>query len=171
MDKPIAEHIVGEDSEEIIINSLEMNCIAADTMISQARRKLTMFTRDLDPRVFDREPIYQAVKDLATYSRFSEVRVLLVDPDRVIKEGHRLITLARRLSSYIQIRKVGSDYQYICSSFIVVDDKAYIYRSLATQYDAVVNFNEPNRARELLRQFTDVWEYSAPDPNLRVLHI
>ncbi|HEY5790081.1 MAG TPA: hypothetical protein VIX81_05610 [Gammaproteobacteria bacterium] len=171
MDKPIEERVLGEDAGEIVIASLQENCAAVDTLLGQARRKLLLFTRDLEPRVFDREEVYQAIRELATYSRYSEVRMLLFDSDRIVKDGHRLVDLARRLSSYIQIRLVPDDYKEIASSFMVVDDKGFLYRSLASQYEGVVDFSEPNRCRELTKLFGDVWEHSAPDPNLRRLHI
>ena len=171
MDKSIADYRLGEDHEELVLSSLEENVAVVDALASQARRKLILFTRDLEPRLFDREPFYQALRQLAIAHRNVEIRVLVMDSDRVVKEGHRLINLGRRLTSYIQFRKVAEDYLDTPSTFLVVDDRGYLHRNLAVQYDGTADFSNPYRAQELTRQFDEIWQHSGPDPNLRQLHI
>jgi hypothetical protein len=171
MDKPIGEHRLGEDHEALAIEGLEDNIAVVDAMASQARRTFDLFTRDLEPRLYDREPFYQALRQLATSSRNAEVRVLIMDSDRIVKQGHRLINLGRRLSTYIKFRRVAEDYREIPYSFLVADVRGYLYRSLAIEYRGEADFHNPYRAKELAREFEDIWQHSQPDPNLRQLHI
>ena len=171
MDKAIGEHRLGEDHEKLTLQGLEDNIVAVDTMASQARRTFDLFTRDLEPRLYDREPFYQALRQLAISSRNAEIRILVMDSDRVVKEGHRLINLGRRLSTYINFRKVAEDYRELPYSFLVADGRGYLYRSLAIQYEGEADFNNPYRAKELSREFEEIWQHSQPDPNLRQLHI
>ncbi len=171
MDKPIEQRRLGEDHEALTLMSLADNIAVVDAMTSQARRTLDLFTRDLEPRLYDREPFYQALRELAISSRNVEIRILLMDSDRIVKEGHRLINLGRRLSTYIKFRRVAEDYRDLPFSFLVADGRGYLYRSLAVQYGGEADFNNPYRARELGREFEEIWQHSQPDPNLRQLHI
>lgn len=171
MDRPISDYRLGEDHEELVLTTLADNIAAADALVTQARRKLRLFTRDLEPRLFDREPFYQALRQLAIAGPNVEIQVLVMDSDRVVKQGHRLINLGRRLSTYIHFRRVAEDYLDNPSSYLVVDDQGYLFRSLATQYNGVADFNNPYRALELSRHFEEIWQHSGADPNLRQLHI
>jgi hypothetical protein len=171
MDRPISDYRLGEDHEELVLTTLDENIAVADALTTQARRKLRLFTRDLEPRLYDREPFYQALRQLAISGRNVDIQILVMDSDRVVKEGHRLIDLGRRLTTYIRFRRVASDYLDNPSSYLVVDDRGFLYRSLATQYNAVADFNNPYRAQELSRHFDEIWQHSGPDPNLRQLHI
>ena len=171
MDKQIGDYRLGEDHEALPLKSLADNIAVADALASQARRTFDLFTRDLEPRLYDREPFYQALRQLAISSRNAEVRILIMDSNRIVKEGHRLINLGRRLSTYFQFRKVAEDYQDLPYSFLVADGRGYLYRSLAVQYNGEADFNNPYRSKELAREFEEIWQHSQPDPNLRQLYL
>ncbi|MDX1594718.1 MAG: hypothetical protein R3298_10730 [Gammaproteobacteria bacterium] len=171
MDKPFSAYRLGEDHEALALDSLGDNIDVVDAMASQSRRTLDLFTRDLEPRLYDREPFYQALRQLAISSRNAMIRVLIMDSDRVVKEGHKLIDLGRRLSTYVAFRKVAEDYRDLPYSFLVADVRGYLYRPLAVQYKGEADFHNPYRAKELAREFQDIWEHSSPDPNLRRLHL
>jgi len=171
MDKPIGDYQLGVDHEELILSSLDDNIAAVDALVGQARRKLQLLTRDLEPRLYDREPFYQALRQLAISNRNVEIQILVMDSDRVVKEGHRLINLGRRLSTFIQFRRVADDYQSTPSSFLIVDERGYLYRNLAIQYRGIADFNSPYRAQEYMRHFDEIWQHSSADPNLRQLHV
>jgi len=171
MDKPISEYRLGEDHEALTLAGLDDNIAVVDAMAGQARRTFDLFTRDLEPRLYDREPFYQALRQLAISSRNVEIRVLIMDSDRIVKEGHRLVDLGRRLSTYIKFRKVADDYREMACSFLVADVRGYLYRGLAIEYEGEADFYNPYRARELAREFEEIWQHSQPDPNLRQLHI
>ena len=59
MDKAIGDYRLGEDHEELALQGLEDNVAVVDAMASQTRRTFDLFTRDLEPRLYDREPFYQ----------------------------------------------------------------------------------------------------------------
>jgi hypothetical protein len=171
MDKPIEEYRLGVDHEELTLTSLDDNIAVVDALAGQAQRKLQLFTRDLEPRLYDREPFYQALRQLAISHRNVEIQILVMDSDRVVKEGHRLINLGRRLTTYMQFRKVAEDYRETSSSYLIVDERAFLYRNLAVQYEGIANFNSPYQAQEYARHFDAIWQHSSPDPNLRQLHV
>ena len=140
-------------------------------MLSQARRQLIIFSYDLDARIFDQEPFLNGAKNLALRSRNARIKVLLQNNARVVKEGHRLVELARRLSSTIEVRRPHPDHLQLQENFMLVDDSGFVYRKLAGRYQGVASFHDPLENRRLGESFREMWESSEPDPELRRLYI
>ncbi|MEJ2399530.1 MAG: hypothetical protein P8Z67_15235 [Gammaproteobacteria bacterium] len=162
---------LGEHSNDISIDTSEDNQAAADHLLNQGGRSLDLFTRDLEPRIYDTPEFSDAVRALAIKTRDLHVRILVLDPDGIIKHGHRLIELARRLTSHMEIRKVHEDYCNNPESYLIVDRRGLLHRKLATRYEAVVNFNNPMTATELHNQFTEIWDRSKQYMDFKRLYI
>ncbi len=144
---------------------------AAVELARSASRHLAIFTQDLEPLIYDRVEFVDAVKALALRSKFSRIRILVKDSSRAVKEGHRLASLAQRLSSYLEVRRLAGDYGAMAEAFLIADESGLLYRPLASRYEGVVDTDDPFRAREKLRLFDEMWERSTPDPELRRLGI
>ena len=114
----------------------------------------------------------EAVKQLAIGTSRAQIRIAVQDLSGLVSQGHRLVALAQRLSSFIQI-KVPDPVQFkeLNEAFLVVDETGLIYRELSERYDAVVSFNSPGRARDLTRLMDKIWETGRLDPNLRSMRI
>lgn len=140
-------------------------------MLGQARRQVLIFSRDLDASVFDQPPFLDGVKQLALSSRHARIQVLLQNNAKAIKEGHRLVELARRLSSAIELHKPHPDHLQQPENFMLVDNSGFVYRKLASRYQGIASFHDPLENRRLGEFFREMWEHSEPDPELRRLHI
>lgn len=162
---------LGEDREVHRADALEAVQQASRSMVEQARRSVDIVSRDLDPRVYDDSELLEALRQLAISGRYARIRVLVRDVDAPVKVDHRLIPLARRLSSYISIRRLHPQDADHNEAFLLVDQAGYLLRRAADRYEAEVCFNDPLRARELAKQFEELWERSIDDPNLRRLHL
>jgi len=163
--------ILGESDQDIALNDRDDNHAAAVALALQARRRLTIFSRELDPRVFDHADFVEAVKALATRSRFSRIEILVQNSERIVKQGHRLVELSRRLNTFIELRKPHSDYRDYNQAFVIADEVGVLRNPIADRYQGAVNFKAPLLARELEQFFKEVWERSEPDIELRSLHI
>ena len=166
-----SEYTLGETSGDIVIDSSEDNQTAAIRLVAQGSRSLDIFSRDLEARIFDNMEFADAVRALAVKTRDMHVRILVIDPDPIIKRGHRLVELARRLTSHLEIRKVHEDYCNNPESYLVVDNRGLLHRKLASRYEAVVNFNNPMTATELHHQFSEMWERSKQYMDFKRLYI
>jgi hypothetical protein len=162
---------LGSTDAELRVASSTDNRHAAQALAEQAKRSLHIFTRDLDAPVYDQAPFIQAVSALATRSRYSRILVLVQTTERAVKNGHRIIELSRRLSSFIELRKPNSDYHEYNQAFLIADEVGLLRRPIADRYDGALNFKAPLAAREYLDFFNQVWERSEGDPDLRQLHI
>lgn len=162
---------LGEQSGDITIDTSEDNSNAVLHLVNQGERSLDIFSRDLEPRIYDTPEFYDAVRALAIKTRDLHVRILIIEPDYIIKHGHRLVELARRLTSHMEIRKLHEDYCNNPEAYLVVDKRGLLHRKLATRYEAVVNFNNPMTATELHNRFTEMWERSKQYMDFKRLHI
>lgn len=167
----ISNYKLGENSEDIVLNSMDDNRAAILTLLKQANRSLDIFSRDMDPRLFDNSDFTMAVRDMVLRSQHVRVRILVNEPDRAIKYDHRLIHAARQMTSYIEIRKTHDDYAMNPSAFVLFDQRALVYRTVATHYDGTANFNDPRKAGELLQFFNEAWEHSRQYTEFRRLYI
>jgi predicted GNAT family N-acyltransferase len=141
-------------------------------LIAAARREVYIYTRDLDPLLFDTEEVLGALKGLAISGRGAAIRILIQDPQQPIRRGHRLIALAQRLASIFTLRTPtqAEDLQY-ASAFVLNDNYGFYFRTLGTRFDGEVVNHAPGRHAQLLDYFKQVWERSETSEELRQLAI
>lgn len=166
-----SEFRLGENAEDIVIETSEDNLTLAVQLVSQATHRLDIFTRDLDARIYDNAEFEAVVRSLVVNSSRAKVRVLVIDPDRAIKTGHRLLELSRKLTTSIEIRKVHEDYSANPECYLIADERGLMHRKLASRYEAIVNFNNPSEVLELIHHFNEVWEHSSPELDFKRLYI
>lgn len=140
-------------------------------MTQQTSRTIDIISRHLDPAIFDTPDFIDAIKNLSIASKFTKIRILIKDSDPMTKSGHRLIDLIQQLTSSIEVRKISEEYKSYGEAFTLFDGKAVIYLRHSDRYEGLANFNRPRLATELSNFFNEVWEHSAPDANLRRLHL
>ncbi len=140
-------------------------------LAEQVRRELLILSSDLDPEYYDQAPFAEALRRLALANPHQSVRVLLRDPRAAALKGHRLITLARQLTSRIAIRRLGEDFKDRQDAFLIADGRAYCLRRLAGSGEAVADLDGPRQARLLRAEFEQMWEHSDVDSELRRLFL
>ena len=140
-------------------------------LASKARRTLLLHTYDLEARIFDRLPFIDAVSALVRRHPGTCFGVLIQNVERVVKDGHRLVELARRLGSRVQIRRCAQQYQGYYGTFLLADDSGYLYRPQSSRYEGLASFNNTAEVARLGKYFREVWERSAADVELRRLYV
>jgi predicted GNAT family N-acyltransferase len=134
-----------------------------------ARRELRIFSPRLDHEVFDNTAMADAMSALARGSRYSSVRILVTDTQPMVKQGHRLLALSRRLSSSIHIQTLTEHPELPDDSFVIRDHTGIIFKPLGKDKPG---FYEPNSraiAKRHIELFDSLWNKSKPDPELRLL--
>ncbi len=156
---------------DISLSSRDEVKIINIAMAQQTSRTIDIISRHLDPAIFDTPDFIDAIKNLSISSKFTKIRILINDSDPMTKNGHRLIDLIQQLTSSIEVRKISEEYKSYGEAFTLFDGKAVIYLRHSDRYEGLANFNRPRLATELYNFFNEVWEHSAPDENLRRLHL
>jgi hypothetical protein len=170
-ERPHIDCILGETAGEYSLSSRDDNREAAALLAVQARRMVELFTPDLEPALYDHTPFIDALTQLCVHSPRARVRILAKDFERTVKDGHRLTELARRLSSYVELRKVHSDYQENNETFLLVDDYGLLHRRHAPRFEGTFSCKAPLEVRRLRAYFDEVWDRSEPEADLRRLHL
>ena len=158
---------LGGYEDDIVLSTSQDNAAATYQLISQAKRSIEIYTHELDPRIFNQTPCVEALKSFVLNNNSARIRILIRKPNRIIKSGHRLISLARHLSSYIAIRVIHEDYSSLPDAFLVADKRGILHLLEGDRYDGVCNFNNPRQAVELNHRFTEVWEHSTEIADFR----
>jgi len=140
-------------------------------LAGQARRRIDVLTPDLEASLYDSAEFLTAVRSLATRGSRTHVRFLVGDSERAIKRGHRLIELARSLTTAIDFKRPGPASEIGRSCYLLADDRGLMWQADAGQLDATVSFNDPVKVKRLRSQFDELWEEGEPDPELRRLHL
>lgn len=167
----LAAYRLGENNAMLELESSRDNYTVALAMLQQSRREAVIFSRQLDGALYDTAEFAAALSQCISRQPKFRLRILLQQVDPLIKAGHRLIEISRRLSSSIEFRHVHADYADHNQAFMVFDGRGMIKRQHADRYAGIASFNAPREARELLNFFDEVWSRSEPDPNLRRLYI
>lgn len=156
----------------IAVESREQAVACVLELLALAKREVAIYSRDLDPALFDQEAVLEALKRVGTAGRGALVRVIVQNPAAAIADNHRLISLAHRLPSVFQFRTPDTeeDLQYP-SAFLVTDRRGYYFRVLGSRFEGEAHTYAPGRQAQLREFFNQVWERSLPPPQLRELHL
>lgn len=144
---------------------------AVAEIATRARRSLSIYTTDLEPLIYDHDLFLEPVKRLVLARSHARLRVLISNPGRVTREGNRFMMMARRLTSYIDLRNVAPEYRNNPCSFIVADDKAIAYRQNEAKWEGIVDFDDATIVKRYLAYFNEVWAGSLIQPELRATAI
>lgn len=141
-------------------------------LLRGARHSMCVLVRELHPQLLNDTACLVELRRLAISGRGASIRVLAQDLSRALQEGTRLLELAQRLSSVIEMRKPieQPDLEYP-SAFMCVDSQGYLFRPLEFEMAAEGATWAPGRHALLMRKFEDVWARSEPWPELRALGI
>jgi predicted GNAT family N-acyltransferase len=152
------------------IEDLDAAVAATSGLIRQARRGLYVYSRELDPGLFDAPRVLDAMRDLCTRGDGIQVRVLLQDAAAAQRALAPLLALAQRLPSAIALREVADpvDRGYP-SAYLANDDGGYYFRALGHRFDGEAGTGAAGRARQLVEHFRPVWERSRPCSEYRAL--
>ena len=161
--------ILGVTQGEVLIETRAMNIAAVHKLASSATNSLNIITRTLDHQVYDRIEVIDAISEFARRNRSSTVHILVYDCTDIIKNGHRLVRLAEKISSKINIRKLAASTTPFNESLVVADGKGYLHNPQSDRYEGIASFNDPTRCTELNKLFIDMWHHGEVEPYLRTV--
>lgn len=161
---------LGFTTRRVLALSRDVRAATLD-VVKSARRSLSIFSHDLDPSVYDRIEFLDAVKHLILTHKFSRIQILLMSPVKSVKNGHRLVELARRFSTFFEIRRIDEEYWHHKDAFLIADETGVVYRMNAQRWEGIADTNAPRIAKKYLDFFEKAWQESEPEPEFRRLHI
>lgn len=166
-----ATHVLGVSAAPFEVTTREALAEVCLAMVSQARRTLDIVSRHLDPALYDNEAFVTAVKQITLNHRSARVRLLILDPRPLIGQGHRLIELASRLTTFIEIRTPAAQHKGFNEAWLLADNQGYVRRQFSDRYEAEVDFASRRGATALTERFEQLWQRGQLDSNFRRLHL
>jgi hypothetical protein len=170
MQAPWSGNAIGDDARFEIADEARL-ADAVSHLLRQARHSLQVYTPDLEPRLYDTADVATALRRMVAASRRAEIRFLARDLNPPIKAGHRLIELARKLSSFIEIRLIPARGEPGGDAFVIADRSAVLYRPHAGRPEGELHLHDPRQARLLAGRFQILWDEATTSPDLRRLHL
>lgn len=162
---------LGQTAERLAVTTEAEARDGITALAAQARASLYIQSALLAPAIYATTAFTTAIADLARAHRWSQVRLLVSDADALINRGHRLITLAQRLSSYIEIRKLDPERPHDGSHCVIADDTGYAWFESNEQYRGFVDFADRAVSKRLSEQFMRDWENGLRLLDFKRLHI
>lgn len=143
---------------------------AACTLARDARLQLSILTYAFEREIYGHTDFVQAVQSLTTRHRRARVRILIHSPEWASRSGHRLVELARRLSSFIELREMNEQDKQLTSEVLIVDEKALLLRESPDVIQARLYPDDSRLAGGWQRRFEGLWNGGEIVQGLRQLN-
>lgn len=162
---------VREKGRRWVISTKEEMRQAVIDVTTEATRKISIFTHDLDPGIYDDPDFLELIKHLVLSQTYARIRVLIADPSRAIKNGNSFVHLGRRLNTYIEFRHVREDLRTHAESFCIADETALVYRLQHDRWEGIADTYEPAVTKLYGKMFDEIWQASEVEIEFRQLGI
>lgn len=141
-------------------------------ILRDTRHELRILVDELDPMLLNDSACLVELRRIAISGRGASIRVIAQSIERAQREGNRVLDLAQRLPSVLQLRRPVEDVdREYASAFMCTDVGGYLFRPIARRMESVGSTCAPGRAAQLQALFEQVWERSESISELRPLGI
>ena len=130
-------------------------------LLRDARHRLAIRLPVLGSETYASTEELDELRRVATSGRSALIRILLHDPESALRNDHRLLSLAQRLSSAFQIRVPVDDVDLAwCSACLLNDAGGYLFLPLAERPQGRAARTDRASAAPLQQHFDEVWDRS-----------
>ena len=140
-------------------------------LCSSAARQVCILSPRLDHAAFDNEELAEVLGVLIRSSRQTGVRILVADSRPLVSRGHRLLLMARRLPSSIQIHKLAEHPAWNGETIVIRDRDGVLYKPGGSDHEGFYEPSSRASTQRHLELFEELWRYSAQDLELRSLSL
>ncbi|SEO52083.1 hypothetical protein [Aquisalimonas asiatica] len=142
---------------------------AVTELLAAARGTVDILSPGLDPVLFDHDEVVASLRTLVVNAgRRARVRLLLCDSTAAVRGGHRLMGLARQLTTAMEIRRLADEDAGDEATWVIVDARG-VAQWPGAGYEGVVDPDSRALAMRTARLFSERWERAEPDPETRRL--
>jgi sugar-specific transcriptional regulator TrmB len=160
-----------QNSKRWVISTREEMREAAIQVVREASRRVSIFTHDLEPGIYDDSEFLEIIKRLVLSQTYARIRVLIANPSKAVKNGNDFVHLGRRLNTYIEFRHVREDLRTHTEAFCIADETALVYRLQAERWEGIADTHEPAVAELYSKMFDEIWLASETKMEFRQLGV
>ena len=140
-------------------------------MLGDCRRKLQILSDTLDENIYGHTSLVDVISQLARSGHQVDIQILVRDFRPAIESGHKLLRLAQRLSSKIQLKKMTQQPQDTDMAFMICDMSGLVFQNDKTVYKGFANYKAAPEIKSLREEFIYLWERAEVEKELLLLHI
>ena len=140
-------------------------------LCQSAARQIFILSPHLDNEVFDNAELVDALSALVRSSRQTRVRILISDSRGLVARGHRLLNLARRLPSSVEIQKLAEHPDWKGQTVIIRDRDGVLYKPGDSDHEGFYEPDSRASTQQHLELFEELWRHSEADIELRSLSL
>ena len=141
-------------------------------LLRTARHRVGICSMALDPGLLDHDAVVALIKRVAMSGRGARVQILVEDITPALHSGHRLLDLAQRLSSLIEIRRADRRNDPEFGPAIVLNDSGgWLRRPDPARFDGEAHLADRPRAQEMWRAFDRSWDRAQAETAVRALKL
>ncbi len=148
------------------LRSFEEDREAMTRLCSQADQVLRIFSHHLNSEIFNNSSLIETVAAFARKNSHTSIQLLITDVRKTTSVKHPFLDLARLYTSSFECRKAHKNYSQHAEEFLLADRCGYIRFPRSGHFEAITNFHDPVKVRELGNFFQEVWDCSEADPEL-----
>lgn len=141
-------------------------------LLSEARHRVAIHVPILSSDSYNSVEELEELRRIAISGRGAQIRILLHDPAAALRSDHRLIPLAQRLPSTIQIRTPLEEADLACISACLLNDAGgYLFLPEADRAQGRAARHDRAGLAPLQQHFDEVWERSERSSVLQALDL
>ncbi|MBS0215687.1 MAG: hypothetical protein JSR50_08040 [Proteobacteria bacterium] len=154
------------------IDGLDAVVAATTAMLQASSRRICLFAPKLESRLWNQPAIVDALRGFAVSGREREIRILVGEPDDLVRDCGSLVALHQRLSSVLQLRQPLENDEWPASHpFLLGDDGAILRLDGDGRLGGEIIAAEAGQGRVFQARFDAIWERARPMSELRALGI
>ncbi len=163
---------ISETSDTLILlDSLEDFVEHVDKLIQAGRRDVKILSRTLEPALYDRDIFVKSLSCLARSHPQARVEILLKNTKSLAENGHKIVRLAQRLPSKINIRRLTIEPEDDAMAFMIVDKDKLLFKNDESSMQGFANLEAGPEVKHLMDTWERLWQNSEADPQLRPLSL
>lgn len=137
--------------------------------VRAATHRIYVCAPSLDPYLFSNEEITSLLASFAASHPRNIVRFLVEDGDATVRHNGRLVTVARKLGDFVQIRRFSEIHSHGNDMWMSVDTQGYLIQPDWEKPECIVDFEDRNTPAKYGRSFDEMWQTARIIPSINVV--
>ncbi|WP_157497070.1 GNAT family N-acetyltransferase [Hahella ganghwensis] len=165
--KPETQNKLSEDETVCRVNSQEEYLKHLCALLRQAKHSVQILTYDLEKGTLDIPDVLDAISNLARKGRGTSIQVVLGDPRPAVTYSNQFLTLARRLTTSIDIKTLNAELSFPDQVFVLIDDHGVALRHSHDKWEGFCCYSDPGTVKRLKDEFQRLLNHSHVSQELR----
>jgi len=157
----MTDNTAPESSYRQISGIAESNA-AIEQVIASAKRTLRIFDFTLSNRGFNSPARADQLRAFFVSGRVHRLHIALHEPEHLVRECPRLLTLLRQFPMSIEIHRTLAQARNAADPFVIADDHSVWHQMHHLQPRAIVALHSPADTTPILQRFEEIWELTEP---------